>query len=607
MQTSVLRMLTCGSVDDGKSTLIGRLLVQTDSVPHDTVGAARNVRRAGSTIAAGEIDFSLLTDGLEAEREQGITIDVAYRSMSLLDGRRLIISDAPGHEQYTRNMAVAASRADIAIVLIDATKGVRTQTLRHLMICNLMGVSRVIVAINKLDAVDYSQEIFTTIKDDLLSQMSRFDLPDIHFIPMSALAGDNVVTQSTVMPWYTSQTLLECIQSWQPKKSEEITMRARVQSIVRAEDFRGISTTIYRGSVAVGEQVRIHPSNQIATISTIVADMKNVKSADEGDAVTLVLQPEVDVTRGDLIASINEEVSASDRFSAHLVWLNEEALIHSRSYLLISGPTQIPVIVTKIRHSIDVNTGEEKAANTLGMNEIGVVEIATNQPLALLPYQESREFGNFILVDRLTSQSVGAGMIRHALRRGENITYQAYEVDKSARESAKNQRAKLIWLTGLSGSGKSTIANALEKRLHALGMHAYVLDGDNLRMGLNVDLGFTPEDRAENVRRVSEVGKLMIDAGLIVITALVSPFEVDRQRARSIFDEGDFIEVFVDTPVDVCIARDPKGLYKKASQGQIPNFTGVGQDYERPTKPELTLNGQEDVLVSTEQILKYLL
>ena len=607
MQTSVLRMLTCGSVDDGKSTLIGRLLVQTDSVPHDTVGAARNIRRAGSTIAAGEIDFSLLTDGLEAEREQGITIDVAYRSMSLLDGRRLIISDAPGHEQYTRNMAVAASRADIAIVLIDATKGVRTQTLRHLMICNLMGVSRVIVAINKLDAVDYSQEIFTTIKNDLLSQMSRFDLPDIHFIPMSALAGDNVVTQSTVMPWYTGQTLLECIQSWQPKKSEEITMRARVQSIVRAEDFRGISTTIYRGSVAVGEQVRIHPSNQIATISTIVADMKNVKSADEGDAVTLVLQPEVDVTRGDLIASINEEVSASDRFSAHLVWLNEEALIHSRSYLLISGPTQIPVIVTKIRHSIDVNTGEEKAANTLAMNEIGVVEIATNQPLALLPYQESREFGNFILVDRLTSQSVGAGMIRHALRRGENITYQAYEVDKSARESAKNQRAKLIWLTGLSGSGKSTIANALEKRLHALGMHAYVLDGDNLRMGLNVDLGFTPEDRAENVRRVSEVGKLMIDAGLIVITALVSPFEVDRQRARSIFDEGDFIEVFVDTPVDVCIARDPKGLYKKASQGQIPNFTGVGQDYERPTKPELTLNGQEDVLVSTEQILKYLL
>ncbi len=607
MQTSVLRLLTCGSVDDGKSTLIGRLLVETDSVPHDTVGAARHVRRAGSTIAAGDIDFSLLTDGLEAEREQGITIDVAYRSMSLLDGRRLIISDAPGHEQYTRNMAVAASRADIAIVLIDATKGVRTQTLRHLMICNVMGVSRVIVAINKLDAVNYSHEVFSAIRDDLLSHMSRFDLPDIDFIPMSALAGDNVVAHSANMPWYVGSSLLESIQSWQPKKSEEITMRARVQSIVRAEDFRGVSTTIHRGKVSVGDQVRIHPSNQVATIATIVADMKKVNSADEGDAVTLVFQPEVDITRGDLIASAHEEISGSDRFSAHLVWLNEEALIHSRSYLLISGPTQIPVIVTKIRHSIDVNTGEEKPANTLVMNEIGVVEIATNAPLALLPYKESREFGNFILVDRVTSESVGAGMIRHALRRGENITYQAYEVDKSARESAKNQRAKIIWLTGLSGSGKSTIANALEKRLHALGMHSYVLDGDNLRMGLNVDLGFTAEDRAENVRRTSEVGKLMLDAGLIVITALVSPFEVDRQRARSIFNEGDFIEVFVDTPVDVCISRDPKGLYKKAAEGKIPNFTGVGQDYEKPTNPEITINGEVDTQISTEQILKFIL
>jgi len=409
------------------------------------------------------------------------------------------------------------------------------------------------------------------------------------------------------MPWYSGQSLLECIQSWQPKKSEENTMRARVQSIVRAEDFRGVSTTIHRGKVSVGDQVRIHPSNLTATISTIVADFKNTETADKGDAVTLVLQPEVDLTRGDLIASINEEISGSDRFSAHLVWLNEEVLIHSRSYLLISGPEQIPVIVTKIRHSIDVNTGEEKPANTLVMNEIGVVEIATNAPLALLPYKESREFGNFILIDRLTSQSVGAGMIRHALRRGENITHQSYEVDKSARESAKNQKAKLIWLTGLSGSGKSTIANALEKRLHALGMHAYVLDGDNLRMGLNVDLGFTAEDRAENVRRVSEVAKLMLDAGLIVITALVSPFEGDRQRARSIFDEGDFVEVFVDTPVDICIARDPKGLYKKASQGQIPNFTGVGQDYEKPTNPDITLDGEVDTQVNTEQILKYIL
>ena len=607
MQTSVLRLLTCGSVDDGKSTLIGRLLVETDSVPHDTVGTARQVRRAGSTIAAGEIDFSLLTDGLEAEREQGITIDVAYRSMSLLDGRRLIISDAPGHEQYTRNMAVAASRADIAIVLVDATKGVRTQTLRHLMICNLMRVSRVIVAINKLDAVDYSHDVFASIQSDLLTQLSRFDLPDIHFIPMSALAGDNVINHSDAMPWYSGQSLLDCIQSWHPQKSTEITMRARVQSIVRAEDFRGVSTTIHRGSISCGDRVSIFPSNQVATIANIVSDMKNVQSAAEGDAVTLVLEPEVDITRGDLIASVDEEVTASDRFSAHLVWLNEEALVPSRSYLLISGPTQIPAIVTKIRHSIDVNSGEENSATALEMNEIGVVEIATNTPLALLPYKESREFGNFILVDRLTFQSVGAGMIRHPLRRGENITYQSYEVNKAARESAKNQHARMIWLTGLSGSGKSTIANALEKRLHALGMHAYVLDGDNLRMGLNVDLGFTAADRAENVRRVSEVGKLMVDAGLIVITALVSPFEVDRQRARSIFNEGDFIEVFVDTPVEVCIKRDPKGLYKKAVKGEIPNFTGVGQDYERPSNPDLKLDGEEDVQKNTDQILKYLL
>ena len=607
MQTSVLRLLTCGSVDDGKSTLIGRLLVETDSVPHDTVGAARHVRRAGSTIAAGDIDFSLLTDGLEAEREQGITIDVAYRSMSLLDGRRLIISDAPGHEQYTRNMAVAASRADIAIVLIDATKGVRTQTLRHLMICNVMGVSRVIVAINKLDAVNYSHEVFTTIKDDLLSHMSRFDLPDIDFIPMSALAGDNVVAHSTNMPWYVGSSLLESIQSWQPKKSEEITMRARVQSIVRAEDFRGVSTTIHRGKVSVGDQVRIHPSNQVATIATIVADMKKVEKADEGDAVTLVFQPEVDITRGDLIASVHEEISGSDRFSTHLVWLNEEALIHSRSYLMISGPSTTPAIITKIRHKIDVNSGEHISTDTLKMNEIGDVEIASDIPLVMRPYSDDREFGNFILVDRLTLKTVGAGMIRHSLRRASNVTHQDYEVDKVQRSAQKNQKSRVVWLTGLSGSGKSTSANALEKRLFAQGAHAYVLDGDNLRLGLNMDLGFTPEDRAENVRRVSEVAKLMVDSGLIVISALVSPFEVDRQRAKSIFEDGEFLEIFVDTPVEICRERDPKGLYKKSAAGEIPNFTGVGQEYERPSRPDLVIDGTAPIDESVEKILKILL
>jgi bifunctional enzyme CysN/CysC len=607
MKIPVVRLLTCGSVDDGKSTLIGRLLVETDSIPHDTVDTTRKVRRAGSTIPAGEIDFSLLTDGLEAEREQGITIDVAYRSMSLLDGRRLIISDAPGHEQYTRNMAVAASRAQISIVLVDATKGVRTQTLRHLTICSLMGVERVLVAVNKLDAVGFQESVYTEIKTEIEKTLARLNLPDVHFIPLSALAGDNVVQRSTQAPWYQGPTLLEAIQSWQPVKSASATARMRVQSISRAEDFRGISGTIHEGNFDIGDEVKIFPSNKLARVGKIIYDFQEQKLAPEGQAVTLVLEPEVDATRGDLIAAASEELHASDRFNAHLVWFNEDALIHSRSYLLISGPTQTPVIVTKIRHKIDVNTGEHNSANTLVMNEIGEVEIATNQPLALLPYNQSREFGNFILVDRLNFQTVGAGMIRHALRRGENITYQEYEVDKAARESAKNQKAKVIWLTGLSGSGKSTIANVLAKRLHALGMHAYVLDGDNLRMGLNVDLGFTPEDRAENVRRTSEVAKLMVDAGLIVITALVSPFEADRQRARSIFNDGDFIEVFVDTPVDTCISRDPKGLYKKAKDGQIPNFTGIGQDYEKPSQPELILDGTADTEANTKIILERLL
>jgi bifunctional enzyme CysN/CysC len=361
------------------------------------------------------------------------------------------------------------------------------------------------------------------------------------------------------------------------------------------------------GEFSVGDEVRVLPGNKVAKISEIISGFTREEVAHESDAVTLVFEPEVDATRGDLIASIKEDVHLSDRFSAHLVWLNEDALIHSRSYLLISGPTQTPAIITKIKHKIDVNTGEQNSADTLTMNEIGSIEIATNQALPLLAYSESREFGNFILVDRLNFQTVGAGMIRHALRRGENITYQEYEINRAARESAKSQKAKVIWLTGLSGSGKSTIANLLEKRLHALGMHAYVLDGDNLRMGLNVDLGFTPEDRAENVRRVSEVAKLMLDAGLIVITALVSPFEVDRQRARSVFSPEDFLEIFVDTPVDICISRDPKGLYKKAASGQLPNFTGIGQEYERPSNPDLLIDGTADLAVITTQILERLM
>jgi len=607
MSGAIVRLLTCGSVDDGKSTLIGRLLVETDSIPHDTVGAARKVRRTGSTIPAGEIDFSLLTDGLEAEREQGITIDVAYRSMNLLDGKRLIISDAPGHEQYTRNMVVAASRADIALVLVDGVKGVRTQTRRHLTICSLMGVSRVIVAINKLDAVGFDQKVFDQISADISQTIDRLELKDVHIIPLSALSDDNVVYRSKNMDWYSGETLIEAIQGWSKPVDLDAQGLMRIQMIARAENFRGVSGTVRRGSFSKGDEVTIFPSKQKAVISSIVTFNQESDLAPTDSAVTLVLSPEVDATRGDVIAQSAEDLQPSDRLAAHVVWLNEEPLIHSRSYLLVSGATTTPAIITKIRYKIDVNTGEHISSDALQMNEIGDVEVATDIPVIMRPYTDSREFGNFILVDRLTLKTVGAGMVRHSLRRASNVSHQDYEITKAQRGALKSQKARVIWLTGLSGSGKSTIANALEQRLFASGAHAYVLDGDNLRLGLNMDLGFTPEDRAENVRRVSEVAKLMVDSGLIVITALVSPFEVDRQRAKSIFEDGEFIEVFVDTPVETCRSRDPKGLYKKSAAGQIPNFTGVGQDYEKPSAPDLHLDGTASVADNVEKIIKILL
>ena len=607
MSNSVIRLLTCGSVDDGKSTLIGRLLVETNSVPHDTINAAKKTRRSGSTIPAGEIDFSLLTDGLEAEREQGITIDVAYRSMSLLNGERLIISDAPGHEQYTRNMVVAASRADIGLVLIDATKGVRTQTLRHLTICQLMGVSRIIIAINKLDAVDYQQAIFDAISADISKTVARLELKDVVLIPLSALAGDNVVFKTDAMPWYSGPTLQEAIQEWKPADTSSGSAMMRTQLISRADDFRGVAGTVHHGSFKVGDEVTIFPSGKKAEIAKIVTFEKELPVANSGEAVTLVLQPEVDVARGDVISTDSDQLAAADRFSAHIVWLDEEELIHSRSYMLYSGPSSSPAMITKIKHRLDVNTGEHLSADTLNTNDIGDVEIATDIAMVLKPYDNSREFGNFIIVDRLTQRTVGAGMIRHALRRATNIHHQNYEVDKAKRSAQKNQKGRVIWLTGLSGSGKSTIANALETTLFANGAHCYVLDGDNLRLGLNMDLGFTAEDRAENVRRVSEVAKLMVDAGLIVITALVSPFAADRNRAKSIFEEGEFLEVFVDTPVEICQQRDPKGLYKKSAAGELPNFTGISQDYEAPLNPDLVLDGTASLEDNIAKLIKIIL
>ena len=606
MEKPIIRLVTCGSVDDGKSTLIGRLLVETDSVPDDTVNAAKSVRRSGSTIKAGEIDFSLLTDGLEAEREQGITIDVAYRSMNLLNGRRLIIADAPGHEQYTRNMAVAASRADIALVLVDATRGIRTQTLRHLTICSLMGVTKIAVVVNKLDGADYSEQVFEDIQSGLEEAIARLGIVNIQFVPVSALAGDNVVEQTSNMPWYQGPTLLEYIQEWDAKESRENLPRLNVQMISRAENFRGVAGTIIGGFFSVGDEVAILPSKKTATISRISTFDGDLQRAEDGKAVTVVLEPDVDASRGDVIELASKATPPADRFAATLVWLGETDLIHSKSYFLISGSTQVPAIITSIRHVLNVNSGEQEAARTLKTNEIGVVELATDAPISLTPYMQNRFKGNFILVDRATMNTVGAGMVVHSLRRSSNVSEQHYEIERSARSAQKGQKAQVIWLTGLSGSGKSTIANALEEKLFSMGMHSYVLDGDNMRLALNKDLGFTREDRAENVRRVSEVASILFDAGLIVIVALVSPYAADRDQARSLFPNDEFIEVWIKTPAEVCAERDPKGLYKKAAAGYLPNLTGVGQEYESPDNAELTLDGTESVDANVGLVLERL-
>ena len=607
MSKPVIRLVTCGSVDDGKSTLIGRLLVETDSVPHDTVAAARNVRRSGSTIIAGDIDFSLLTDGLEAEREQGITIDVAYRSMSLLNGRRLIIADAPGHEQYTRNMAVAASRADVALVLVDAARGIRTQTLRHLTICSLMGVARVAVVVNKLDAVNYDEAIYNSIVNELSEVAKRLEILDYMAIPVSALVGDNVISRSENMPWYNGPTLLEYIQTWNKPDDAHLLPHMGVQLTSRAENFRGLSGTVLNGTFNLGDEIVVLPSKRKAKISKILTFDGELKSVGDSETAIMVLEPDIDATRGDSIQLASNFINPADRFKANLVWLGDTELIQSRSYYLISGSMQVPATVTSIKYRLDVNSGEHEAADLLQMNEIGVVEIATDSPISLNTYKNERNTGSFILVDRVTLNTVAAGMVIHALRRSENVTEHRYEIDALTRAAQKNQSSKVIWLTGLSGSGKSTIANELEKQLFANGLHSYVLDGDNLRHGINKDLGFTKADRAENVRRVAHIAQLMSDAGLIVIVALISPFSTDRDSARSLFEPGKFVEVWVKTPTEVCIERDPKGLYKKAASGSIPNMTGFGQEYEAPENAELVLDGTIPVPENIKIILDTIL
>ena len=611
--TPVVRLVTCGSVDDGKSTLIGRLLAETGSIPEDQLDYARRTRRGGSTIPVGEIDFSLLTDGLEAEREQGITIDVAYRHMYLPSGRRVIIADAPGHEQYTRNMAVAASNAEVAVLLVDAARGVRPQTFRHLTVCALMGVKSIIIAINKMDLVAYEHATYEELSGQVKAAAARLGLDEVITIPVSAVAGDNVTAPTTHMPWWHGPSLLQALQDWTPPPAATRTpFRLPVQFVVRAEgNFRGYAGTVAAGTVRPGDEIVVADSGRTARVERIVGFAGDLAEAAAGDAVTITLDREVDVTRGDLLAAAGTTPEGgtawpqpADRFSADVVWVGEEPLMHGRSYLLAVGPRTIPATVTVVRHRRDVVSGQQLAARVLDMNDIGRVEIATDTPVPLDVYAACRDTGGFLLIDRVSADTVAAGMVTHALRRSLNVVPHDYEVDREARARLKHQQPKVVWLTGLSGSGKSTIADALERRMHALGMHTFVLDGDNVRTGLNKDLGFTPEDRAENVRRVAEAARLMVEAGLIVVVALISPFRADRRAAREIFDGEDFLEVYVDTPVEMCAVRDPKGLYAKAQSGTLPNMTGIGQEYEPPEHPDVRLDGTASVDENVEALLR---
>ncbi|WP_062434054.1 adenylyl-sulfate kinase [Herbidospora daliensis] len=586
---AVLRVVACGSVDDGKSTLIGRLLAATGGADDDRLDYARETRRGGSTVAAGEVDYSLLTDGLEAEHEQGITIDVAHLFMDLPSGRRVIVADAPGHEQYTRNMAVAASTADVAVLLVDATKGVREQTRRHLAICALMGVPSVIAAVNKLDAAGWDRPVFETLAAEVRSAADGFGMrADV--IPASALGGDNVAEPSENLPWYDGPTLLEALTAWEPGPAPGEGYRLPVQYVIRADGFRGFAGTVFGGPVSPGDPVRA--GGTTSRIERLLAPGgAGLDRAAPGTAVTVTLADDVDVRRGDLLAPPGDGPSPATAFSVTLIWTAGEPLRNGRSYLLRVGGRTVPAVVTAVRDRLDVVSGEKLAARTLDLNDIGTVELTTDSPVRLDAYRKSRHTGSLLLVDRVTKETVAAGMVRHALRRGRNVAPHAYTVDREARQRLKGQHARVVWLTGLPGAGKSTLANTLERRLHGRGLHTYVLDGENVRGGLNRDLGFTPQGRAENVRRVAEVARILVDAGLVVVVALVSPYRTDRAAARALFADGDFTEVWVDTPPEECARRDPRGLYAEAKAGRLPNLTGHGQPYEPPDHPDLVVDG----------------
>ena len=605
--SDILRFITCGSVDDGKSTLIGRLLYESRLVFQDQLAQVEaDSKRHGTQ--GDNPDLALLVDGLQAEREQGITIDVAYRMFST-SKRSFIVADTPGHEQYTRNMVTGASTADLAVVLIDARKGVLPQTCRHTTILSLLGVRHVILAINKMDLVDWSKDIHDSIIEAYGDFAQRLDVTGVTCIPVSALTGDNVTEPSTAMDWYDGPTLLQALESADVATDRESApFRMPVQWVNHPNpDFRGFAGTIASGLVRPGEPVLVCPSNRPSTVDRIVGPDGDLDCARAGQAVTLTLADEIDVSRGDIIASATDPPSLSDQFACHVVWMNEKPLLPERPYLLQIGTRLAGVQVTRIKYKLNVTNLEHTAAKTLELNDIAYCNIGLDRQIAFDPYRELRETGGFILVDRYSHETVGAGMIDFGLWRGSNLTLHHLAIDKPARSAQKNQKPCILWFTGLSGAGKSATANAVEQRLHAMGRHSYTLDGDNLRHGLTRDLGFTAADRVENVRRIAEVAKLFADAGLVVLVSVISPFRDERNMAREMMEEGEFIEAFVDAPIEVCEQRDPKGLYSKARAGQIKNFTGVDSVYEPPENPEIVLKTAErSVDEIADQVIDYL-
>jgi bifunctional enzyme CysN/CysC len=586
----LLRFLTCGSVDDGKSTLIGRLLYDSALVYEDQLKSAeRDQRRPGSV--SGPLDLSLLVDGLEAEREQKITIDVAYRYFST-PRRKFIVADTPGHVQYTRNMATGASNCDFAVLLVDARSGVLTQTRRHACILSLLGIRKVALAVNKMDLVDFDEASFDAIVADFASFVAPLNFERVTPIPVSALKGDNVIHPSAHMHWYHGPTLIGHLETADVSRgAEERPLRFPVQWVNRPHlDFRGYAGTIASGTVRPGDEVVIHPSGKRAHVARIVTADGDLAQAHEGDAVTLTFAEEVDVSRGDVIARPDAEPSVADQIAARIIWFEEEPMLPGRPYTLKCGGQTTTGTVSNLKYKLNVDNLDHVAGKTLELNEVGLCNLTTAKPIVFDPYGENSDTGSFILIDRFTNATVAAGMIEFGLRRASNIQWQELFIDKGARAGLKGQKPCVLWFTGLSGAGKSTIANTLEKRLHAVGRHTYLLDGDNIRHGLNKDLGFTDADRVENIRRVAEAAKLFVDAGLIVMVSFISPFRSERCMARDLLQDGEFIEIFVDTPLEVCEARDPKGLYRKARAGLISNFTGIDSLYEAPEAPELTLD-----------------